>query len=282
MYERVQGTKLALPSVHARPADRDTLGKMRRAFRSAKRGMVGGRELSPGLIASPGRDLLRDLRMDGNFGGAHAVRAAFYLGLQERKSGTRRERDLHGVLAQQELVQAILGMNANERHLLHAEGHGMGIGDAHEWRAIYSGAMAVARVSYVLMRLGVEAWLPPMGLDLHDKIDLIAYDGMWIGLCIQVKNHNLTGTTVCRLMRHDTPEAAREKDPYLRKFLDGVRAYARDTSGQWQGLFLRLGSMGQHPSELEYCDAVQRPILECVMGHFPTCAARVRTIGLAT
>ncbi|HJV33207.1 MAG TPA: hypothetical protein VJ694_04230 [Patescibacteria group bacterium] len=252
---------------------------MRRAFRSGAAGRAGGRTLPAGLVSRVERDVARELRMTGQSGSSHAIRAAFFLGLQTRP-GTAREASLHGVLAQQELVQAILGLTAIERHVLHADSHQMGFGDAHEWRAIYSGALAVARVAHAAMHIGLEAWLPPIGLDMHDKIDLLTFlPTTNDGLCIQVKSDNSVAETVCTPMRHDTPDAKAETDPYLRTFLRGVRIYADRTSGRWQAVFIRIGSKGALPSDLDGCADIHRPILECFMRQIPGTAAHVRVLG---
>lgn len=283
MYEAIQGTRLPASDGQADPADSggsDLLQRMTRAFRCAHEGRLGKRWIPGDVTTFIEPILAHELGMRPGSGVAHAVRAAFYLGLRARRGSAPPVSDLQDVLIQQELVLALLGLEFRSRRILHNRGHAIGsAAGSREWRSTYSGSLGVARVARLMTRLGFETWLPPIGHDMHDKIDLIASDPLGRGFCIQVKNCHSTDVTSCRPMRHDTREARDEPDPYVRQFLRGVRTYAHCTVGQWTGLYLVLGSQGLDPAELDAYPGIQQAICEGVAKVIPSTAAQARKLG---
>lgn len=286
MYAPVPGTQLALQP-EARGVSSDFLDGLRKAFLTGRKGTY------PFSVD----DLLVDVpdavtRSLGRCSKNHpaikpAAKAMFYFGHAARLGRMSRCRDVvrvaHCAMAQHALAEALLRMPKLTREVLHREGQGIGFGDADEWRAAYSGALAEARVAHLLLRVGMDVWLAPVGLDMQSKIDLIAQlPHTAEGLCVQIKSSHLDGKTTCKVfprgLRHVERQhgVSNERRAYLTRFVIGVDDFSRGRTGVWQACYVEIGSKDVPFSELEACPTIQRPILESAMSALPSLARYVR------
>ncbi|MFH1404844.1 MAG: hypothetical protein ABIH21_01975 [Patescibacteria group bacterium] len=155
--------------------------------------------LIPFFQENANKELRKNLRLfKGKQGHKRLLRFSFLRGLayavetttQHCASKSRSFMKHTRVLSQHELTRALLYLPQESRQILFEQQHRLNIGKNRHWRFIreFNGALAVARVAYALIDMGLPTYLPTIQEDRELTIDLLAtVDTRRYGMCLQIK-----------------------------------------------------------------------------------------------
>jgi hypothetical protein len=178
-------------------------------------------------------------RLAGARQGAHnAYWAAFYLAYCGRSEAQLMLWRIQCAF-QTQLTKAVAGLPICGSRILLRAYEALGA-DKIQWFRQCAGALAVARVSHALARIGGHLFMPHPLEDARDKIDLIYQrpdaEG---GLCLQIKSDVTARETTSYIVTEET--AAADPSGYLQRMLRGIHIFSGHNEGLWTPIVLNVG-----------------------------------------
>lgn len=176
--------------------------------------------------------------------------ASIYLQLTNRNlpgNSSETNKFLVATMSQRDLTLAIMYLDAMEFNRVSTVGERIDL-SFQWWTSHFSGALAVARASTLLLHEGATVRLPTPREDLLGKIDLIAsFPGRSEGLCIQVKSFGDNWFKYRSVKGIDEHRASK----YDRSLLKGAQIFQSTYKGLWIPIEISLGSAGYQDKSIE-------------------------------
>ena len=166
----------------------------------------------------------------------------------------RRARRIH-VISFQKLVASLLALSATSRDRLWEHAHRlspMTTDDRWQWEVFFSGAIAVARTAYALLRLDLAVYLPTAFEKLGLDLDLLcAVPDSKEGLGLRIRSSGAESFSTYAALTHDPSHNGFAHRSDLRHLWNAMQEFNGHYGVKWTGVDLVVGLRGEMASEVE-------------------------------